>query len=452
MTVISLFELLFGVGVVLAGGTLASAATGGRRAVAVGAVLALGALAGAAWITFAFDSREELALSAGGLTVCLAAAAVALPFRRAVARNRRVDEELERAQQDLRRLVASETAGQAAELERLLARGRADSVSRLNEEERRLGEERRHLVAEREQAVSAELAEALAAVQRRVENRLAGWAEDLERAQHNLTTELARMGERQRQLIAEAEARILTDLERLEAESANERASITKLRDDLGRAAQEIVSETNAELEQHATDRRRALHELGERLRRRERELTERIEREETEATERIQAGFADVERRAVEALERSADRASSRYSEEAAQQFAGAIKAAREDAARRLSRELDRAVEAFAREASTVLAERLAQVGDAGAQRVDKRMGGIAAGLERQRDELAAALEQRLADYENELRRRLQTLVADVDSERAVLEARLRELGRRMDEALAQSYGGLAAPGSRER
>jgi hypothetical protein len=35
---------------------------------------------------------------------------------------------------------------------------------------------------------------------------------------------------------------------------------------------------------------------------------------------------------------------------------------------------------------------------------------------------------------------RRLQVLVADVDSERAVIQARLQELGRRIDETYARA------------
>ena len=48
-----------------------------------------------------------------------------------------------------------------------------------------------------------------------------------------------------------------------------------------------------------------------------------------------------------------------------------------------------------------------LAQVGDAGAKRYEKRLAEIASGLERQRDELSATLEQRFAEVEGDLRRR---------------------------------------------
>jgi len=147
-----------------------------------------------------------------------------------------------------------------------------------------------------------------------------------------------------------------------------------------------------------------------------------------------------------VEQLERTVARSSAGYADAAAQQFADAIKAQREDAARRLARELDRGVQAYGREAERVLAERLSHVGDAGAQRLEKRLTGIAAGLERQREEFVDSLERRLGDMESELRRRLQALVAETDSERTVLETRLSELSRRVDELLARSRESLGA------
>jgi hypothetical protein len=96
--------------------------------------------------------------------------------------------------------------------------------------------------------------------------------------------------------------------------------------------------------------------------------------------------------------------------------------------------------VQAFAREAQTALAERLAQVGDAGAQRLERRQAQAVAGLEQQRAEATEAFEGRLMQAEQELRRRLDTLAADAEAERAVLDARLRELAKRIDEALARS------------
>src|SRR5207253_385824 len=252
--------------------------------------------------------------------------------------------------------------------------------------------------------------------------------------------QLTQLAQRQKQLIAEAEARIASDAERLEAESEQQRASLVRLRDELARASQEAVAAGTAELEGYASERRRSLHELNERIRKRERQLLELIEREETDATRRIQAGFADVERRQLEQLQRILSRATSSYSDAATQQFADVVKSSREAAATRLSRELDRAVQAFAREAQTVLAERLAQVGNAGAQRLEKRQEQVSAGFERQRAEAIEAFEARLVQAERDLRRRLDGLAADTEAERAVLEARLRELGKRIDETFART------------
>ena len=125
---------------------------------------------------------------------------------------------------------------------------------------------------------------------------------------------------------------------------------------------------------------------------------------------------------------------ASGRFAEAAALQFDSAVKSAREDAARRLARELDRAVHMFAREAESVLAERLAQVADIGTQRVEKRLLQVTAGLERQRDEFIASLQQRLSQVEQEVRDRMRALVADSEAERAVLDRRLQELARRAE------------------
>jgi len=86
------------------------------------------------------------------------------------------------------------------------------------------------------------------------------------------------------------------------------------------------------------------------------------------------------------------------------------------------------------------VLAEQLAQVGAAGAQRLEKRLSQAAEALDRQRSEAMASFEQRLLASEHEFRRRLDTLSADAEAERAVLDARLQELARRIDEAITRA------------
>ena len=379
-------------------------------------------------------------VAAGGITLAFGATLAAVKLRELLQASRRVDDQLARAQARLGTLIAREADERSAELERKLARARADSISQLAEQERRMAEERRTAAAERSRAAGDELGEALTVAQQQVQARLAAWRDDLERAQHAVGDQLAALAQRQKQLISEAEARIATDAERLEAESEQQGAALVRLRDEVARATQETVQSGNTELETYASERRQALNELNERIRRRERQLGELIEREESEAVRRIETNFADVERRQIEHLERILTRATSSYSDAATQEFADAIKAARENAGTRLSRELDRAVQAFAREAQSVLADRLAKVGDTGAQRLEKRMAQAGEGLERHRVEAVAEFEARLMNAEQELRRRLDGLAADTEAERAVLEARLRELARRIDETLART------------
>jgi hypothetical protein len=167
---------------------------------------------------------------------------------------------------------------------------------------------------------------------------------------------------------------------------------------------------------------------------------------EEAEAIQRIQAGFADIERRQLDQLKRVVERTSESFSDAVSKQFTDAIRAARDDAAQRLARELDRAVAHFAKEAQGVLAERLAHVADAGGQRLERKLSQIGSTLEHERDELVAELQRRVGDAEVELRSQVQALAADAEAERAVLNARLQDLQRRIDEALNEA-GARFAP-----
>jgi hypothetical protein len=349
-----------------------------------------------------------------------------------------VEAELDRARDELTRVIRAETAASAAEIQRLLARERADSLSRLQEEERKLVEERRRDVVERERVAGSELSTKLAAAQDRMEKRFASWSADLDRSRQSLTAELAKLAERQKTLVHQAEERLQADREKIDEAGELQVAAVQKLREELQRVADASAQELRAELDAHAAERRRALEEMNHRLKTRERQLAERVEREETDVVKRIAARFTDIERRQVETLERATKQAAGRFAEAAALQFDSAVKSAREDAARRLARELDRAVHMFAREAESVLAERMAQVADTGTQRVEKRLLQVTAGLERQRDEFIGALQQRLSQLELEVRDRLRTLAAEAEAERAILDQRLQELGRRAGQSEA--------------
>jgi hypothetical protein len=438
---VAIAQIVFGVtAVVTAASLLAAAYDRASRRVLLGLAFVIGAAAVAAWVAFVWRRDAALAVVAGGMTLAFAAELLAVRVPDLLRAAGRVDEQLARAQSRLHSLVAREAEERTAELERLLARARADSASLLMEQERKIAEERRAAAAERSQATVDELGEALMKAQRQVEARFNAWNDDLERAQNAVVDQVGQLAQRQKQLISEAEARIAADAERLETESEQQRAGLVRLRDDLARATQEAVAAGTSDLEGFASERRRALDELNERMRRRERQLAEVIEREETEAMRRIQAGFADVERKQVEQLQRILERATTSYSDAAAQQFADTVRGTREAAATRLSRELDRSVQMFVREAQTVLGERLAQVGDAGAQRLERRLTEVTERLERQRDEAIVNFEARLTQAEQDLRRRLDTLAADAEAERAVLEARLQELARRIDETLTRT------------
>jgi hypothetical protein len=432
-------DLVFAGGVVLAALTLAGAALhrGGTSLLASSAALEALAAVGI-WVAFALRHDRPLAVAAGGLTGCALAAAAAVLLRRALQRVAAMDARLAEAHADLVAVVEREKTALGKELQLTVARARADSQSLLAEQERQIAEERRTLIEQREHDATATLGEKLNQVQALIEQRLAGWSQDLDRTAEATKSRIAELEQRQQQVLREIEQRLEADADRLSAESEEQRAGVARLRSELNRTLDDALGVVRSELEAHAAERRRALHELETRLAHRERELTEQAQREEADAVQRVRSGFEDISRRQIEQLERAVDRAVASHADEAAQRFAQLVKSSREDAAKRLARELDRAVETFSREAETVLAERLAHVGDAGAQRLEHRVSNVAGELERRHDELVAAHDQRLGELESEMRHRIDELRADVDAERGVLEARLQELLRRFASAAA--------------
>jgi hypothetical protein len=361
-------------------------------------------------------------------------------LRKVKAHQRLLEREVERGKAAFDQVVAAEIAQRSDDLRVTLARERADSLSQLATEERRIAEERRRDVAERERDASARLGQQLLEAQSAIEHRLGDWQTDVERLQEGLSDELKRIEARQRQLMTEVEGKIGQDAESLTNEIDEQRTVLARLRADLKKTAEEVAQQANAELEQHAAERRRALHEVADRLRKRERDLQEMVERESNDAAQRIQVALGDIERRQVEQLQRIIARETTRYAEAASMQFDNAIKSAREDAARRLSRELDLAVERFAREAEGVLAERLNAVSDAAVQRFEERLTRLRSQLERQRDDALVSLEDRAHQVESGLRERLREIATDAESERAVLDGRLHELARRLDELTARA------------
>ena len=280
------------------------------------------------------------------------------------------------------------------------------------------------------------------AAQRNVEQRLGDWNNDVSKLQEGLTDELKRVEVRQRQLMAELESRIGQDADGLQTQIEDQRQLIARLRAELAKSAQEVTQQASAELEQHAAERRRALQDVAERLRARERDLKEIVEREATDAAQRIQIALGDIERRQVEQMQRILSRETTRFSESASQQFDVTMRTSREEAARRLSRELHLAVDRFAREAEGVLTERLNQVSDSATKRVEDRLARLQSGIERTNEDAVRLLEERAHQVESSLRDRLQEIASDAESERGVLDSRLQELARRIEELTARAMG----------
>jgi hypothetical protein len=439
--VVDVMRVAFAVGVVLAAVAVVGATLERVSERALYAIVgALGAAATAAWVLFALDPGSDLGVSAGGLTLCLLVAVGAIGIRRGIFHARKVEGEIVRAEARLAAQVRTGADERAAELERVLARARAESLSLIAAEERRIVDSRRNAIAEHEQASARALTDALAETQRRVEQRFAAWSDDLERAQAQLLDQLQRLAVKQRRLIEEAEERLAADAERLESESEGQREALVRLREEVARATEHSIEVARADLETHSVERRQALNELNERLRRRERELREAMEREQSEALQSIQSTFTDVERRLVDRLERVVERTTAQHVDAAAMQFQEAIKRSREESAKRLARELERAVESFVQRADTLMTERLTSVGQAAAQRLERRLSDADAAIASRRDEVALALEQKLSSAQHDLRQRLDELTADSEAERAVLEARMYELQRRLDAALAHA------------
>ena len=63
------------------------------------------------------------------------------------------------------------------------------------------------------------------------------------------------------------------------------------------------------------------------------------------------------------------------------------------------------------------MLAERLAQVSDAGATRVDRKLNEILRRIEQRREEFLDDFQRRFSDVENELRSQIRTLGADAEA-----------------------------------
>jgi len=290
------------------------------------------------------------------LAGCLAASVIVIAglwfaVRRARTRGIAVDELIAAGRAELRAVVEEQTAAHADDIRRVLARERAESISELAAEERRLADERRGAFEARERISGDALAERFAEAERRVDERLQAFTDDLDRAQRHLEAQLARLEQRHRQAIDDVEHRIEAEAAELGSTADEQRKTVLRLREELGRVATEAVTEALDELESQTTERRRAIDEITERLRSRESVIAEGIDRAETDARGRLEVAFVDFERRQTERIERVLSRELDRHVQAAALAFDERMRELREDAAARLARELDRAVELLGRE-----------------------------------------------------------------------------------------------------
>jgi hypothetical protein len=290
-------------------------------------------------------------LAAATAALAVVAVVLVLALRRSRERARDTERLTENARAAVRRIVDEELERHTEELRLTLARERTTSISALAEEERRLGEARRVEFVERERRSAEELADRLGRVERRLEELLRGFTDDLDRAQRHIEQQLARLTQRHQTELAEVEHRIAADTAALGTSADEQRQSVHRLREELEHAASQAVAEALDELESSTADRRRAIEEISERLRQRETAIAESLERAETDVRGRLDVLLVEWERRQTERLGRAIERDVERYAQIALQQLDERVRETREDALVRLRRELDRAVEVLATE-----------------------------------------------------------------------------------------------------
>ena len=425
------FEIVFAAALVVVAASLVAAAYDrlpGAVSLAAAVTFAVAAIgAGIAFginLTEDFAESEPLLLAAGGLALAALLEGVLYALGRGLKRARDLEQVGESARVGLETYLEEHLARRKAELERTLARERANASHVLGEQERRLAEERRDQIARQAERARVELAEVVSSAQERLESRLMAWAADLDRGQRELEAQLAVLSQRQGEALTAYDARLSADAERLAGATEEQRQALQQLRAEFKRMATEVLQEGHTEVDAHAAERRRALHEVSERLRARERSLREQIDREEADARSRVAAGLAEAERRQLDQLERSLERAANRLGEEAERRFDSQIKESREKSAERLSRELDKSIEEFGRQAEKEVSDRINDLARITADRMQRRVSEVARGAEAQHevsaerlrlvgerlDQALAAAEERIAAFETQVELELET------------------------------------------
>jgi hypothetical protein len=398
-------------------------------AAVLGVVALGGAVVAGLEIAEGTDDTALLLVTAGGLLVAALCQAGLFLLARGLSRFADMERVGDEARARLDLYLAQHADEREAELERVLARERAEASHALGEQERQLAEERRDTVARQAEHARVQLTDAVADAQGRLETRLMGWAADLERSQRELEGQLAKLSQRQKQALEDYDARLRADAERLAATSEEQRKALAQLRSEFEQLVSQFVEEGRAEIEAHAAERRRALLEVDERLRRREREIRDQIDREEAESRSRVVAETAEVERRQLAQLEKSIDRAASRFSEDAERRFDAQIKESRDKSAERLSRELEKSIEEYVTRAESEVSDRIVHLARQTADRMERRLRDVARAAEAQGEiagdrlrhvterlnKALADAERHIAEYEHEVDLRLEAKRGEV-------------------------------------
>lgn len=435
---VSALEIVLAVGVVWVAGSYWLAADGrlGRR-VAIGVAAALGLLGAACLVLMAvglavdrWDWRE-LAITGVAFLVLALAQLGALEVARGLARTRDVDELEAQMLARLDTAVDVHADARVRELEQTLARERAETIHLLGEQERALREQRRTDLAGELESAQLSLTETVSQAQRRLEERLTAWSSDLERAQQQLKARLEELIRRQADALKMHEQRLAGHAVELGGLEEHQAATVARLRTELEQLVTESLQSARSDIEIHAVERRRALHEVGDRLRTRERTMREQIEREEGEVKVQLATAIAEAERRTVEQLSRGLDRAVVRLSEDAERQFDRQLRDSRERTAERLSRELELSMEHFMKAAENEVVNRIAEAAQVSASRFERQIDDLVHAAEVQTgisNERITALTDRLEKSLEAAHERLNAFEAHVELE---LSAKLGEIER---------------------
>ena len=398
----ALFEAVFVAGVAVVAlslvGVLVQRVTPRLLLILTGALACASAVATAALgidLVSDFASTDALVLTAAGLALCAVAEAGLFALSRGLIRLRQEERLIAAGEAHIEGVLAASAKERAAELDRTLARERANTAHLLSQQERKLSTERRDLIARQADRARSELATSIEQVQERLEQRLAAWAADLDRGQRNLEKRLNDLANRQNEAIKTYEARLAADSEYLRTATEEQQTALGRLRAELATVGDEVLQAGRSDLELQAEENRKALQELTLKMRDSERTVREQLDHAESDALLRIQSAFEDVEKKQRDALSRSLDRAAGRLTDEAERRFDTQIKASREKSAQRLSNELDKSMEQFARGAEKEISDRIGDAAQQSAQRLERRVGDIVKAAEAQSDVAAERLKE---------------------------------------------------------